>query len=77
MTNRPKKAFTMEGGPVWYFNLQFIQISNNCDERTNRDGDGIVRNKSSGRILGIDIEKEKEGKERKRDVARDYLNCRA
>lgn len=41
------------------------------------DGDGIVRNKSSGRILGIDIEKEKEGKERKRDVARDYLNCRA
>lgn len=41
------------------------------------DGDGIVRNKSSGRILGIDIQKEKEGKERKRDVARDYLNCRA
>lgn len=34
MTKRPKKAFTMGGGPVWYFNLQFIQISNNCDERT-------------------------------------------
>lgn len=40
-------------------------------------------NKSSGRILSIDIQREKEGKKRaekrERDVVgeRDYLNCRA
>lgn len=72
------------GDPVWYFNLQFIQISNNCDERTNvMEMELYGMNKSSGRILSIDIQREKEGKKRaekrERDVvgARDYLNCRA